>query len=62
MFRKIVCSYLFIGGTKFFFLFFFFLANKFNEMGKGKKEGGGKSGGEGREQGRKGGREEGFVW
>ena len=58
MFRKIVCSYLFIGDTNFFFLFFFSLANKFNEMGKGRKGGGGKSGGEGREEGRKGGRGE----
>lgn len=44
-----------------FFSFLFFLANKLNKMGKGRKgeEKAGEREGEG---GREGGREEGFVW
>ena len=64
MFRKIVCSYLFIGYTN-FFSFYFFLPTNLMRWGKGGREGEGKAGrGKGgREGGREeGGREEGFVW
>lgn len=58
MFRKIVCSYLFIGGTKFFSFSFFFLPTNLMRWGKERRKGEGKAGEregskEGREEGRK---------
>jgi len=59
MFRKIVCSYLFIGYTN-FFSFYFFLPTNLMRWGKGGRKGEGRRGGKGGKGGREEGRKDSF--